>query len=455
MRHLFLSAVLLMTVHFSSAQFDHNNIELLGIFDDPGVVPENVYGIRYQSCWGWADTITGNEYGIIGSTAGTYIINVTDPTNPIQSDYIPHRQNNCIWHEYKTYGNYLYVVSDDPGNNSLQIVDLSYLPDSAYVVYDSTDIFINSHTIFIDGNKLYCGRVYGPNGFNSMNVYSLNDPTHPTLLHSLNDDYPFIGGVHDMFVVNDTVYASCEYQGLYIFRYDSVANNFTLLGSLAAASNIYNHSSFLSPDHSVLYMCEEVPDGQPIKIVDVHEINNPTLTDTFYSNAGATPHNPTVWRNFLIMAYYQDGVYMYDISDPNFPSLSGYFDTYPANPPGVYLNPAYAGCWSTYSELPSGILLASDMQSGLFCLDISLIDGIEKTPKKNFSLYPNPATDHLRIKGAINSTFHIYDITGKLQITGEVKSDNFSINLSSLSKGVYIAKITSGKNTFTQKLIIH
>ena len=70
------------------AQYAHQNINLLGNFDDPNVQSEPVYGIRYQGCWGYADSL-GNEYGIIGSTAGTYIIDVTDPSNHVQKTYIP------------------------------------------------------------------------------------------------------------------------------------------------------------------------------------------------------------------------------------------------------------------------------------------------------------------------------------------------------------------------------
>ena len=150
MKKKLLLYLFLFSFYSSNAQYDHLNINFLGLFDDPAVVPEQVYGIRYQACWGWADTATGKEYGIIGSTAGTYIVDVSNPTSPVQSDYIPHRQNDCIWHEYKTYGNYLYIISDDGGNNSFQIADLSYLPDSVHLVYDSTDIFIHAHTLFID-----------------------------------------------------------------------------------------------------------------------------------------------------------------------------------------------------------------------------------------------------------------------------------------------------------------
>ena len=211
MKHNTLLVIALLTSMMANAQFTFQNIALLGQFNDTTVVAEPVYGIRYQSCWGWVHPTTLHEYGVIGSTAGTYIIDVTDPANLIQSDYIPHRQTDAIWHEYKTFGNYLYIISDDGGNNSLQIADLSTLPDSANVIYDSNSIFTHSHTLFIDGSKLYVASVSSTGNFSSMNVYSLANPALPSLLRRLDDDFPAIGSVHDMFVSNDTVYASCGY----------------------------------------------------------------------------------------------------------------------------------------------------------------------------------------------------------------------------------------------------
>lgn len=438
----------------SHAQFAHQNIDLLGTFSDPSVTAEPVYGIKYQACWGWFDSTSGKEYGIIGSTAGTYIVDVSIPSNPIQVDYIPGRRTNCIWHEYKTYGNYLYIISDDGGNNSLQIADMSYLPDSAHVVYDSTDIFVHAHALYIDNDKLYVSSVSTATDFSSMNVYSLTNPEHPDLLRRLDQDFAFINSVHDMYVVNDTVYASCGYDGLFILQYDSMLNQFTLLGALQDASNIYNHSSFLSPDHQTLYLCEEVPDGRPVKVIDVSDIVNPTLTSTFFSHVGATPHNPEVKGNKLFVSYYQDGVYMYDISNPLTPVQLGYFDTYPTNPTGVYPSPAYAGCWSTFSELPSGILLASDMQSGLFCLDISNITGIPTTSENIFSIYPNPASDNIKITGAKNFNLQINDITGRLILSKVIHDNNYAVSIASLNKGLYLLKISDGNKTFCRKIVI-
>ena len=449
---LTLLIIIVFTSFASKAQFDFQNINYQSNFTDSSVVAELVYGIKYQSCWGWADPQTSKEYGILGSTAGTYIIDVSDPTNPIQKDYIPHRQNDCIWHEYKTYQNYLYIISDDAGSNSLQIADLSYLPDSVNLVYDSTDIFVRAHTLFIDGNKLYVASVKTTTSNSSMNVYSLANPAQPTLLRSLNQDYPFINAVHDMYVVNDTVFASCGYDGLFIFKYDSISNTFSQLGALQDAPNIYNHSSFISNDRSSLYMCEEVPDGQKVKILDVTNIANPTLVDTFYSHLGATPHNPYVLNNYLVIAYYQDGVYVYDITSPQSPVLLGYFDTYPNNSPGSYPWPPYAGAWGAYTDLPSGLLLVSDMQLGLFCLDISGLSGVNSPVNSLIRVFPNPVNGYLTIEGIKNSTIELIDETGRRCYTAKPSNEHTTIDVTNFAKGIYILKVTENNKLTVKKI---
>lgn len=454
MKKLFLTSVILFFVLQSKAQNDHENVNFLGLFNDTSVIAETQYGIRYQACWGWADILTGKEYGIIGSTAGTYIIEVTDPTNPMQRDYIPHKQDDYIWHEYKTYKNYLYIISDDGGPNSFQIVDLSYLPDSAHVVYDGTDIFLHAHTLFIEDDKLYVANVSSVRDYSSMNVYSLSNPLHPTLLRRLDQDYSFINSVHDMFVSNDTVFASCGYQGLYIFKYDEIANQFLLLGSLEDGFNIYNHSSVLSPDHKTLYMCEEVPEGRPVKIVDMSDISTPVLNSTFYSNAGATPHNPLVKNNMLIVAYYQDGVYLYDISNPKTPVPLGYFDTYPDNTPGSYLQPAYSGSWSAYADLPSGILLAGDTKYGLFCLDISLINKIKETSNESLEIFPVPTNKYLKINNINNSKVQLLDLNGRECWMSENINENLQIDISGFKQGIYVLKVSGKDRVISKKVVI-
>jgi choice-of-anchor B domain-containing protein len=446
----------------ANAQFAHNNISLLSNFDDPGVLAESVYGIRYQGCWGWKDPDDGREYAIIGSTFGTYFIEVTDPLNLVERDYVPGRETYCIWREYKTYGKYCYMVSDDTPNNSFQIADLSYLPDSVHIVHDDTTIFERSHTIYVDGQNLYCGSVSSYSGNASMAVYSLANPAAPLLKRRLNQDFPSINSVHDMFVVNDTIYASCGYQGLRIYRYDEGQNKFFQLGTLPGLNSDYNHSSFISKDHTTLYVCIEVPDDRPIQVVNVSNPSAPAVVNTFQTNDGATPHNPYVIDDMLVIAGYQDGVYTYDISSPQNPVLSGYFDTHPQNV-GGYDNPPYAGCWGAYTDLPSGILIASDMQYGLFVLDKSLATGIAKNDlgSMDFTVYPNPAkgTITLEIGDNISESVDVLvtSLDGKVVFENSFEPSamkTYRIDTKDYSAGLYMVKATAGSQTVTRRISV-
>jgi choice-of-anchor B domain-containing protein len=448
------------------AQYSHNNISLLSQFDDPSVLEESVYHIRYQGCWGWKNPADGREYAIIGSTFGTYFVEVTDPANPVQRAYVAGTHQYCIWHEYKSYGKYCYILSDDSPNNSFQIADMSYLPDSVHIVYDGTSLFVHGHAEYIDGDKLYVSSTHGTSGQNhTMAVFSLANPELPVFLRALEQDYPGISAVHDMYVVNDTVYASASYQGMQIYKYNSSTNHFIQIGSLPGLSNDYNHSSFLSEDHKTLYMCIEVPSGRPVHVVDVSNISSPIVVDTFITNTGATPHNPYVIGNTLVLAAYADGVYAYNITDTHSPSLSGYFDSHPQNG-STYPSPVcgchYAGCWGAFTDLPSGILLTSDMQKGLFVLDKSLAIGITENNIGNLNLivYPNPSKGiiNVQVNGIAESVqVSVSTLDGKTVYESSFISsvmNTYQIDTRNFAAGLYMVKAVSAKQTVTRRISV-
>jgi hypothetical protein len=63
------------------------------------------------------------------------------------------------------------------------------------------------------------------------------------------------------------------------------------------------------------------------------------------------------------MSNYERGVTILDIKDPSSPQEIAFFDTYSASD-----NASFNGNWGVYPYLPSGIILASDIQGGLFIL---------------------------------------------------------------------------------------
>nr|MBA3900257.1 choice-of-anchor B family protein [Bacteroidota bacterium] len=216
---LIFTSLFFASISLMAQQYDAQNIDFKSNWKDESF-DHTTMETFYNSIWGWHDHSKRREYGILGGKDGTYFIEVTNPENPVFRAYVKGKQSNCIWREFKTYKNYAYLISDDAPPNSFQIVDMSYLPDSVHVVHDSNEIFETAHTLYIDGDKLYCAHVRKKDGtYYSMAVYSLADPKNPVLLRALSDDYPEIDQVHDMFVRNDTVYASTGFQGLHIFKF--------------------------------------------------------------------------------------------------------------------------------------------------------------------------------------------------------------------------------------------
>lgn len=430
---------------------------------------------RYSGCWGWFQQNKNKEYAISGTSKGTYFIDITVPSTPTICAYVEGGREGCIWRELKTYSHYCYIVSDDPAPNKFQIVDMQYLPDSVHVVYNDNTYFERAHTIWIDNDKLYTGGVtYTANanpGNSPMNVFSLANPEVPVLLRKLDQDISstIANYVHDMYVRNDTVYASCANQGLQIFKFNhGTTNSFTQLGSYAGYSFAgYNHSSSLTKNGKYLIFCDESPPGLPIHMVDVENLSNIQPIQDVNPYIGTTPHNPYVMDNdFVVVACYQDGLFIYNIADPMHIGVVGYFDTFPQGGHNVanYNNEDYRGNWGAYPYLPSGNIIAQDMQNGVFILNASLAFsspvGIKTNPNEevNLMFYPNPVADKLAVtyNGHTAATLQLKDMLGRViyekQCSGAISE---YINVSNFENGSYIVSVTENNRSKNKQVIIN
>jgi len=419
----------------------------------------NSSGNKYSGCWGWYQSSLNKEYAIAGSQTGIYWIDITNPATPVVSSFSTGASTNATWREIKTYQNYCYVITDDNSGTGLQIFDMSNLPTSVTKVYHSQTLFKRGHAAWIDGNKLYIsGITYSTSAASSMNIYSLATPTAPVLLRSLNQDVPSITYVHDMFVRNDTIYASCGYQGLYVLKFNSLTNIITQLGSLITYSGSgYNHASALTPNGQTLVFMDEVPASLPIKVANVSNLSNIQVLATTNQFTATTPHNPFMVSNqYCFASSYQDGLQLYDISIPSSPVLAGYFDTYyqGGGNIGSWPGSAYKGNWGAYPFFPSKTIFALDMTNGVFLLKTHLYQN-QTTQIKNqaasnseLNLFPNPAQDKLNFNIPVellnkNISVQVFDAKGKLIIElskEDITSISYiyrSIDVSMLSSGLY------------------
>jgi hypothetical protein len=289
------------------------------------------------------------------------------------------------------------------------------------------------------------------------------------LLREIKQDIPLINTVHDMFVRTDTIYASCGYQGLYVLKLNA-NNTLSQIGSYTgyAGSGAFNHSSMLTQDGKYLIFCDETQ-SFPIRLIDVQNLNNIQPIQTWLPFTNAIAHNPYLIGNkWAIVSCYQDGLYIYDISQPGNASQVGFFDTHPQGggnigAGGNYFNELYRGNWGAYPYLPSGILIATDMQSGVFIFDPTNAYnnqvGIKNNSIKNADLliYPNPASNYISINysSSSKSKLSIINMFGEIvfenEYFGNIKD---AIDIRTFLNGAYLVIFSEGERKSYKKLII-
>lgn len=309
--------------------------------------------------WGWVDS-AGNEYAIVGMNDGTSIIDLSDPLSPQEVLFVPGM--NSIWRDIKTYGNYAYVTTE--AMNGLLIIDLSNLPDSAntntYLYTGPSNAqWQRAHNIYID--KRGYAYIFGANrGSGGAIILDLNqDPTQPVEIADINNWY-----VHDGMVKGDTLFLANGNNSLFSVWDVSNPSNPVLLAQNPTVG-FYSHNIWSSDDGNYIYTTEE-DNGGHLSEFNITDLNNIDLTDKIQAEPGNNimPHNAFYINDYIVNSYYTTGIQIFDVQSKGNIVNVGHFDTSPN-----FSGPGSNGCWGVYPYLPSGIIIASDIENGFFVLD--------------------------------------------------------------------------------------
>ena len=452
---------------------------LLGRWTHDALPASGLYGNAYNEVWGLA--LNGREYAVIGTTLGTHFIDVTRPQDAEEVAFVAGASAGAdlVHRDFHNYGCYLYAVSDE-GHGSLQIMDVSGLPERVEVVYDSPEFFEKSHNIFIDTSRavLYaCFARGGARPTTPLKLLDISDPVHPKELATYNNfGSGAVSHVHDCFVENGTAFLNLGFDGMAIVDFsDPLRPNFrnTLTDYPYAG---YNHSGWPTQDLQYYYLGDE-SHGFPMKILDVSDPMEIQVIDTFdaeSTNELSIPHNQVVACNYLYVSYYYDGLQVYDISDPVSPKRISYFGT-----SSLEHRKSYEGAWGVYPFLPSGNILVSDMQNGLFViagpetscaqndqmtLQCELLNPVEETDFSDLSIavYPQPAVSYLDVdlhngKSQEKVNACLWDIQGHPLQRWESDAISGKLRLSlptGMPSGMYFLQISTAGSSITRKIII-
>ena len=409
-------------------------------WDDPSIVGSTAYDNAYNECWGV--TINNHEIAVIGSTKGTHFFDITNPNNISEVAFVEgaYTGPGVIHRDYHDFEGYLYAVCDEGSSSTLQIIDISNLPISVNVVYDSNNLFSKAHNIFIDTAT---AKLYSCASTNyAMDIYDLTNPTNPILIYSYDD----VGHVHDAYVKNDTAYLNCGYDGFKIIDFNNsdiaTNNNHIELASLTSYPDAgYNHSGWLNDDGTVYVMMDE-NHGYDVKILDVSDFSNISVISTFNSNVNSQSmaHNGIIKNNMLFIAYYHDGLRVFDISNPFNPIQTWMYDTYSPNS-----HASYKGAWGVYPYFQSENIVVSDMQSGLYILKLDNNTFVSENNLKKM-VYPNPVNEYFSIQSEINN-FELFDITQTKVMQKKINGYQVTIDRKNIKSGVYFYKIKNIDNS--------
>ena len=297
----------------------------------------------------------GNEYALIGTQIGMSIIDVTDPDHPVLKFQVEGAYSN--WREVKTWQGYAYVTTEGSGGG-LQIINLNQLPTSidSHIYTGDGEIggfLYTAHALHIDNGFCY---VYGSNINNKgALIFDLADPWNP-IYRGMYDEYY----VHDGYVSNDTAWVCNIYEGTFsVVDVSNKAHPVTL--AMQTTPGNFTHNSWLTDDHKTLLVTDEV-DNSYLTSYDISNIGNITELDRFKVNTEAIVHNTHVLNDYAVTSWYTEGVVIVDAARPhNLIEVAKYdFSDFEGN--------SFNGCWGVYPFLPSGNLVASDMEQGLFVL---------------------------------------------------------------------------------------
>ena len=394
-----------------------------------------------NDCWGYTSP-SGREYAIMGLINGTGFAEVTNPGNAQIVAFMS--GPTSLWRDMKVFGHHAYVVSE--GGGGIQIFDLSQIDASVVTLagQQTAGGTATSHNVAIDEVSGYLYRCGG--GSNGLRIYDLNaDPTNPPQVGSWSDRY-----VHDAQIVTFTDGPNAGRQIAFCFggfNGGSTETGVDILDVTNKASIVnvarleypqaaYCHQGWLSADGTMLFTLDEQDEidfgvTSRIHLVDVSILASPVYLGPSTNENPATTHNAYVVGDRLFVANYRSGVRVYDVSVPSQPAEVAMFDTYPESDAS-----GYNGCWSVFPFFPSGTVIASDLQRGLFVVRLEPQVATWSFPAGLPTLI-DPAGESIEVGVVAGDGFALDPATARMMLTSSSGTSTFP--LAETAPGTFLA----------------
>lgn len=357
-----------------------NGIDLLSRMST--VILGGSANVKGSDIWGWTDPINSNEYAIIALTNSTAFVDITNPVNPVFLGRLNSNAGTNAWRDIKVYKDHAFIVADNVGDHGMQVFDLTKLRSvsNAPEIFTADAVYSgvgSCHNIVINKNE---GVAYlvgcSSNGGGPIFV-DISNPLNPTFL----GEYTASGYSHDAQVITYNG-PDLDYTGKQIYvgsngNTDKVVildvtdkNNVIPISEFTYPQIGYAHQGWFTEDQAHFILGDELDErdfgfNTKALIFDFTDLDNPSLSSSYLGTTTAIDHNGYIKGNELYLANYTAGLRILDITNisasTNAITETAFFDTFPSSD-----SANFNGVWSVYPYFPSGNIIISDIESGLF-----------------------------------------------------------------------------------------
>ena len=323
-----------------------------------------VYGdYAYTGTW-------SNRGGVPGNTV--YVWNISVPSAPVLTDSVIVDASTTNDVKVRADGAIAVVTHEgsSDGLNGITLLDLTDPASPTVITRFTTSLTGGVHNVWIEGDY-----VYAATDGSGLQIIDVTTPATPAVVAAF---FAGSSSVHDVYVRDGLAFVSHWNAGLIIL---DVGNGIASgspgdpveVGRIVTAGG-QTHNAWYWPDAGYVFVGEEDP-GTPgiIHVVDVADLANPIEVATFAS-PGATPHN--FWldesQGILYVGWYGNGVRAIDVSG----TLLGQLEQQGREIAGLRYETGGACVVSAATctwapQLHNGRIFVSDLNSGLWVLEVS------------------------------------------------------------------------------------
>jgi len=330
--------------------------------------------------WGWADPATGQEYALMGMTNGTAFVDITNPERPVYLGRIATQTQSSTWRDIKVYRNHAYIVADRAGAHGMQVFDLTRLRGiagpQAFLADAVYGDFENAHNLAIDEDTGFAYAVGTNTCGGGLHMIDITTPNNPLFAgcHASSDTHDtqcILYDGPDLDHLGAQICASSNEDHVELADVSNKASPRTL-ATIGYPQLGFVHQGWLTDDRRFLLIGDELDESAfgvrtRTHVFDVSDLDAPAYLFAYEADTRSIDHNLYIVGQRVFQANYTSGLRVLEFGDLGNREVSeiAFFDTYPASNA-----PTFDGAWSVYPFLPSGNLIVSDQQNGLFVLTL-------------------------------------------------------------------------------------